>query len=170
MIKESNAKKYCSDDISLIENYHEAIADQKRMWDIHHRKECDENGRTLFTKKQLIEMNLYYHRPASELIFVTRSMHWKMHREMCGKGGKIGCKKLSFEQRSKGGKIGGKSPSGIEKRSIPILQFTKSGEFMKEWPSAHEAERQLKISQSNIGKCLKGRRKSAGGFVWRYAH
>ena len=158
MINEKCAKSYCSDDISLIENYHEAIADEERMWDIHHRRESDSEGKTLFTHKQLKEMGLYFNRPASELIFVTRSMHNKLHRERSVKGGKIA------------GKIGGKSQSKIEKQSIPILQLTKSGGFIKEWPSLREAERQLKISQSSISKCLKGRLKSAGGFVWRHAH
>ena len=151
MINTKCAKLYCSEDISLIENYHQAISDEEKMWDIHHRRECDENGRTLFTHKQLKENGLYIKRPASELIFVTRSMHWKLHREMCSNGGK------------KNGAINGK------KCSIPILQFTKDGTFVKEWPSAHEAERQLGIFQSHICSCIKGHSKSAGGFVWRYA-
>ena len=161
MINKKMAKRFCSEDIALIENYHEAIADEERTWDIHHRRECDSEGRTLFTKKQLIDMNLYFKRPASELIFVTRSMHWKLHRE----------------QRENAGKIGGGSEAAKEaakeKNSIPILQFSKSGEFIefiKEWPSAHEAERQLGIAQSHICQCCKGRRKSARGYVWRYAH
>lgn len=132
------------------------------MWETHHRRECDENGRTLFTKKQLIDMNLYFKRPASELIFVTRSMHWKLHREKMANSGKIG------------GKIGGGSEAAKEavkeKCSIPILQFSKDGELIKEWPSLSEAYSQLGISQSNICHCLKGRRESAGGFAWRYAH
>ena len=158
MINEYKAKRFCSEDIALIENYKEAISDEERMWDTHHRRECDENGRTLFTKKQLIEMGLYFNRPASELIFVTRSMHKKLHREQMKKCGKIG------------GKINGKKYGAIngKKRSLPIIQFTKSGEFMKEWPSAKEAERQLGIAQSHICTCLKGRCKSTGGFVWRY--
>lgn len=147
MINEKYAKSYCSEDIALIENYQQAIADQTKMWDIHHRRECDENGKTLFTHKQLKEMGLYLNRPASELLFVTRSTHKKLHREMLEKCGKI---------------VG-------KKRSIPILQFSKDGTFVKEWPSAHEAERQLGIPQTNICACLKGRLKSAGGFVWRYA-
>lgn len=158
MINEKCAKWYCSEDISLIENYHEAISDKKRMWDIHHRKECDENGRTLFTKKQLLEMNLYVKRPAAELIFVTRSMHWKLHREMRGKGGKIG-----------GGSEAAKE-SVKERLSIPILQFAKDGTLIKEWSSLNEAGRKLGISKGNICSCLKGRYKSAGGFVWRYVH
>ena len=140
------AKIYCSEDISLIENYQEAISDEERTWDIHHRKECDENGKTLLTRKQLIEMNLYLNRPASELIFVTRPMHLKLHREI----------------REKCWKICGK------KCSIPILQFAKDGTLIKEWPSLSEAERQLGICHSSIGQCLKGRLKSTGGFVWRY--
>ena len=148
MINEYYAKRFCSEEISLIENYQEAISDQTKTWDTHHRRECDENGRTLFTKKQLIEMGLYFNRPASELIFVTRSMHSKLHREL----------------RENVGQISGK------KRSLQILQFSKEGTFVKEWQSAHEAERQLGISQPNICSCLKGRLKHAGGFVWRYAH
>ena len=143
MLNEYCAKRFCSEDISLIENYQEAIADQTKMWDTHHRRECDSEGRTLFTKKQLIEMGLYLNRPASELIFVTRSMHRKLHRELCAKRGK--------------------------KNSIPILQISKDGTFVKEWPSAREAERKLGIHQSSICNCLKGRYKSAGGFIWRYA-
>ena len=148
MINEKCAKSYCSEEISLIENYQQAISDEEKMWDIHHRRECDSEGRTLFTKKQLKEIGLYFKRPAEELIFVTRSMHKKMHREQMGNGGK--------------------SPSKIEKQSIPILQFAKDGTFVKEWPSLIEAHRQLGISQGNICNCLKGTRKSAGGFVWRY--
>ena len=150
MINENQALKYCCEDISLIENYNQAIADQTKMWDIHHRRECDDEGKTLFTHKQLKEMNLYYNRPASELVFVTRQMHSKIHREMCGKGGKIG----------------GKNPAGIEKRSIPVLQFYKDGTLIREWPSINEAGRQLGIP--HICDCLKGRYKSAGGFVWKY--
>lgn len=154
MLNEKYAKSYCSEDIALIENYHEAITDEERMWEIHHRRECDSEGRTLFTHKQLKEMNLYLNRPASELIFVTRAMHSKLHREQMRNFSKIGGKK--------NGAINGK------KRSIKLLQFSKDGELVKEWPSAHEAERKLGIPQTNICQCLKGRYKSAGGFVWRY--
>ena len=142
MINERCAKSYCSEDISLIENYYQAIADKEKMWEIHHRRECDDEGRTLFTRKQLKEINLYYKRPASELIFVTRPTHKKIHREMCGKRGK--------------------------KNAIPIIQFTKDGKFLKEWRSLAEAERKLRIAHSSICWCCKGKSKSAGGFIWKY--
>lgn len=164
MINENQALKYCCEDISLIENYKEAVSDQTKMWDIHHRRECDENGKTLFTHKQLKEMNLYYHRPASELIFVTRSMHSKIHLEQMRKIQKIGCKI--------GGKIGGGSEAAKkavkEKCSIPILQFSKDGTFIKEWPSMREAGRQLGIPQPSISVCLRYGSKHAGGYIWKY--
>ena len=150
MINEKKAKRYCYEDISLIENYHKAIADKEKTWDIHHRRECDGEGRTLFTGKQLIEMNLYYKRPASELVFVTRSMHNKIHREIRGKRGK------------KNGAINGK------KRSIKILQFSKDGTLIKEWPSIIEVERHLGIARSCICACCQGKLKQTRGFVWKY--
>ena len=55
-----------------------------------------------------------------------------------------------------------------EAHSKKILQFTKSGEFVREWQSAMEASRQLVISQGNICSCCNGIRKSASGFIWKY--
>lgn len=52
--------------------------------------------------------------------------------------------------------------------SIPIVQLTKDGVFVKKWSCATEAERELGIYQVSIAKCCKGKRKSAGGFRWVY--
>ena len=52
--------------------------------------------------------------------------------------------------------------------SRKILQYSKSGEFIREWQGALEVERVLKIAQPNITQCCKGKRKSSGGFVWKY--
>lgn len=53
--------------------------------------------------------------------------------------------------------------------SIPILQFTKDGEFVRKWDSSIQVERELGIDNSGIIRCCKGKYKSAGGFVWGYA-
>ena len=68
-------KKYCSEDISLIENYYEAI-NSDEVWDCHHRLEIELNK----TPKELQKLNLYYNRPAKELIFLTHSEHSRLHR------------------------------------------------------------------------------------------
>ena len=50
----------------------------------------------------------------------------------------------------------------------PILQFSKDGEFIAEYPSIMEASRQTGCNQGHICDCCKGKRKSAGGFIWKY--
>lgn len=49
-----------------------------------------------------------------------------------------------------------------------ILQLSKDGELIAEYPSAHEAERQTGCNNCNICKCCRGERKSTGGFIWKY--
>lgn len=50
----------------------------------------------------------------------------------------------------------------------PILQYDLQGNFIKDWISTAEAERELKINNSNITQCCKGKRNKAGGYMWRY--
>lgn len=54
--------------------------------------------------------------------------------------------------------------------SIPILQYSAEGQFIKEWPSAIEIKRQLKINDSYIALCCKGKFKTAKGYIWKYKH
>lgn len=53
-------------------------------------------------------------------------------------------------------------------RSIPIIQYSKSNEFIREWSCAKEAERELGIKHTAICNNLKGWSKSSGGFIWKY--
>lgn len=56
-----------------------------------------------------------------------------------------------------------------ERTQKPILQFTKTGEFIKKWDSATQVERDLGINQGNITKCCQGKYKSTCGYRWCYA-
>ena len=49
-----------------------------------------------------------------------------------------------------------------------VNQYSKEGVFVKEWQSIKEASKAVNTSASNISSCIKGREKSAGGFVWKY--
>ena len=53
--------------------------------------------------------------------------------------------------------------------SKPVLQFSKDGEFIAEYPSIMEASRQTGCYQGNICRCCMGKYKSTGGYIWRYA-
>ena len=54
------------------------------------------------------------------------------------------------------------------KMSVPIVQYTKDGEFVAEYYGAKDASVKTGIHRQNIADALKGRRKYAGGFVWEY--
>lgn len=56
-----------------------------------------------------------------------------------------------------------------EKRSSKVHQFDKNGVLINTFDSIADAERITGIFNPNIVKCCKGKRKSAGKFVWRYA-
>lgn len=55
-------------------------------------------------------------------------------------------------------------------KSKPILQYDKNGNFIKEWNSALEVEKEIGLNHSNIGMCCnnKPKYKSVGGYIWRY--
>ena len=54
------------------------------------------------------------------------------------------------------------------KLSKPILQYTKSGEFVREWKSMNGVQRNLGFYHGNISFCCTGRRKSAYGYIWKF--
>lgn len=55
-----------------------------------------------------------------------------------------------------------------ERLSKPVLQYTKDGKFIAEYPSIHEAERNTNIDDGSISRCCNGKYKHTGGFKWRY--
>jgi anaerobic ribonucleoside-triphosphate reductase activating protein len=65
----------------------------------------------------------------------------------------------------------------VKAKSIPILQYDLSGNFIKEWESQAEVCRQLKLDSGSLSHCLHGYRIKKGksypvhsyhGFKWKY--
>lgn len=50
----------------------------------------------------------------------------------------------------------------------PILQLSLEGATIAVWKSAREAASALNVEYKNISACCRKRRKSAGGFQWRF--
>lgn len=56
-----------------------------------------------------------------------------------------------------------------KKKRKAVLQLDKdNNEIIKEWSCAIEVEKELGIQSSHICNCCKGKRKTCGGFIWRY--
>lgn len=161
MISENQVKKYCREDISLIENYENAINDKTQTWDCHHRKESQ------YSVDELVDIGEYYGVPASDLIFITHSYHSKLHNKL--KDHHIGSsnpmfgkhhseeakKKMSLRHKGRDTWMKGKHHSAESRKKI--------SEKMKGKPSwmkgkHHSAETRIKISESHKGKptCIKG--------------
>ena len=73
-----NFKYYCKD-YKNIENYEKALADNFKNWEVHHRLEThnSDGERRLvdITADELKALDMYYNRPADELIFLTIKEH-----------------------------------------------------------------------------------------------
>lgn len=76
-------------------------------------------------------------------------------------------KKMSEAQKGKK-----HSEEHIQKRANackkPIIQYSLDNVFIKEWMSIKDAGINLGIHEYSIGQCCKGKRKTAGGFKWKY--
>ena len=80
------------------------------------------------------------------------NLEWKNHIDNCNHG--------TRNERAAKANTNGKC-------SKPVLQFTLDGEFIREWPSAMECERNG-FDQSNVSACCRGKIKSAYGYIWKY--
>ena len=182
MINEIYSKKYCCEDLSLIENYALAVADTTQTWVCHHILGEQHS------KQYLKENGLYESRPACELRFMTHADHTRLHCKgvPCSEATKQKMseahKGVSLSEEHKkaiGDALKDVSLSEEHKKAISdamkdvnakkVIQYTKSGEFVREWASMTAIWQELGIAQSNICACCKGKLKSAGGYVWRYA-
>lgn len=86
-------------------------------------------------------------------------------------------KKLSDETKEKIGNKsrGNKYRLGVKetidtliKRSKPVMQYSLDGEFIAEFMGGKTAERETGIPQANISENCRGKRKSAGGYLWKF--
>ena len=87
------------------------------------------------------------------------NLEWVSHKYNCSYGTRI---KRIAEANSK-------ALTNHPKLSKSVIAISKVSGLITEFKSIHEAERVLGINNSNIAACLKGKRKSAGGFYWMYA-
>lgn len=69
---------FCREDASKIEGYEEAIKSEEQ-YDCHHRLELHNDGSLRFTRDSLKKLDLYYNRPACELVFLPRTEHLRLH-------------------------------------------------------------------------------------------
>lgn len=130
---------YCYE-IENVENYEKAKADDFKGWECHHRLETHnsdgERRLTDITFEELIALCMYYHRPASELIFLTKGEHQSLHKKGKTKSEETK-RKMSEAKKGKTGRSGelngfyGKKHSEETKRKISEAHKRKISEALK---------------------------------------
>ena len=75
-----NRHYVCSEPLEQIENFKAAEAENFAGWCLHHRLEIQPDG-TRMSVQELKDKDLYFHRPASELVFMRREEHISLHRK-----------------------------------------------------------------------------------------
>lgn len=77
-------EKFCKNPEN-IENYEKALADNFNNWDCHHRlgthTSDGERRQVDISKVELITLDMYYNRPAEELIFLPSNEHTSLHKK-----------------------------------------------------------------------------------------
>ena len=150
-MEERYYKRYCGDNIENVENYEKAKADNFKSWACHHRLEThnSDGERRLvdISTKELIALDMYYHRPASELIFMTTSEHMRLHNE----GKHLG--PLSEEHKKKLSEAKkGKHHSAETKRKV--------SEALKGRPAWNEGKHHSAETKRKISAAMKGKKHS----------
>ena len=83
----------------------------------------------------------------------VENLEWNTHSENVQHSHKTGLK------------IQGKGLNSTS--SIPISQFALDGTWIRDWAGAHEVQREMGYRRSNISSCVRGKIKSASGFIWK---
>lgn len=52
--------------------------------------------------------------------------------------------------------------------SKSLNQYDLNGTFIRNWKNSAEVYNNLKIDRGHISSCCNGKRKTAGGFIWKY--
>lgn len=166
MVSTKQAKTFCCEDISLIENYEEAVKSKER-YDVHHKLGL------WFKRQWLIDNGFYYDQRAEMLVFMKCTEHTKLHQigNQYNKGktpwnkGKNGI--YSEETRTK---MGDSQRGAKCCRARKIMQIdANSGDLIKIWDYMRLIERELGFCWQSISNCCRGVRKTAYGFIWKYA-
>lgn len=103
------------------------------------------------------------------LIVLTNSEHLKIHYKEDQRPELLQCtekRAASISKALKGKYMGENCINHLNRK---VEQYTKDGIFLKSFPSISDAARENCCDVSNISKVLRGKIKTAYGFVWRYA-
>ena len=163
-MKKSYYEYYC-DNIENIENFENAKKDDFKGWECHHRLEThtSDGERRLvdISTKELVALDMYYHRPSAELIFLTTAEHIRLHREGKHLSEEMK-KKLSAANKGKHHSAETKAKMSAVKKGKKLGPMSEEhrkniSEAMKGKPSPNKGKHRSEEIKSKISKAHKGK-------------
>jgi hypothetical protein len=161
-----NFEYYCND-FENIENYDKAKADNFKGWHCHHRLEThnSDGERRLvdISHKELKALNMYYHRPANELIFLSDKEHLRLHNKgnQYHKGmhhSEDAKKKMSESLKGKPSGMKGKHLSDVAKEKISEAKKGKPSTFKGKHHSEEAKKKKSELFKGKHWKIVNGKR------------
>ena len=98
------------------------------------------------------------HKDGNKLNNKVENLEWCTYKHNNSEAIRLGLNKLkynSYENRI---------------RAKKINQYDLNNNFIKSYECSTDAQKELKINSRNIRNVCKGKRKTAGGYIWRYAN
>lgn len=131
----NSVKRFCKD-YTNIENYDKAMADLNVIWECHHKLELEATGGVCdVTKQDLKDWNLYYNRPADELIFLEPKEHRKLH--MTSELGKVQRRNFTTKGRHHSEEAKTKMSESAKGRHWTKEQKKMLSEVTRHWKVKH---------------------------------
>lgn len=157
MFSKRQAQVYCCEPMQSIDGFEEASSSVEK-YDIHHKFEY-----MGLSSNDLIELDMYYHRPACELMFVLRSKHSSFHSkdrwndtifaETASKRSKSAWESPEFRQKQKEGlhrvqntvEYRNNLSVGVVKALSSVeARMKRSAQVQKQWDSNSERRKKQK--------------------------
>ena len=157
MIYLINVEHICKD-YKNVENYTEAINDKANTWVLHHRREV-QDGFKIWSKNELINVGQYYNVPASDVIFLPKDVHTRLHNTAINiRSGELSCVRHLTGERNG---MFGKHPKGPSKGFKHVKKRSRSVFVNTYGYTTRELAKLLNIPEGSVsyfhtsGKLLK---------------
>ncbi len=155
----SNPHYMVSDDGYIKSLRRDKLLTPKRNHDGYLRIQIWENGTCKFVALHRLIAEAFLPRPAGENIVVNHKNGEKSDNRVSN------LEWVTQRENIVHAWENGLSKSHLNRNGLPVRQLTKSGDFVREYPSTMEVERTLGICHGDISAAIR-RGGTAGGFRW----